>query len=140
MRVIAREPHGAFVAIPRVSPDGTRIVATRFDGQRFRIVLVDARDGRLLATLPTDDEPVHDASWVDDHRVVFLGGAPADAGFQVYDYDLDSGTHPEADGRTVPRLPAQRHRRADAALSQPRGLGAGRSTRSRCRRASRRRP
>ena len=91
MRVIAREPHGAFVAIPRVSPDGTRIVATRFDGQRFRIVLVDARDGRLLATLPTGDEPVHDASWVDDHRVVFLGGAPADAGFQVYDYDLDSG-------------------------------------------------
>ena len=91
IRMIAREPHGAFVAIPRVSPDGTRIVATRFDGHHFHIVLVDARDGRLLATLPTHDEPVHDASWVDDHRVVFLGGAPADAGFQVYDYDLDSG-------------------------------------------------
>src|SRR4051812_27501003 len=91
IRVIAREPHGAFIAIPRVSPDGTRIVATRFDGHRFHIVLVDARDGRLLATLSTNNEPVHDASWVDDHRVVFLGGAPADAGFQVYDYDLDSG-------------------------------------------------
>jgi hypothetical protein len=91
VRTIAREPHGAFVAIPRVSPDGTRIVATRFDGHHFHIVLVDARDGRLLATLPTNAEPVHDASWVDDHRVVFLGGAPADAGFQVYDYDLDSG-------------------------------------------------
>ena len=91
IRMIAREPHGAFVAIPRVSPDGTRIVATRFDGHHFHIVLVDARDGRLLATLPTNNEPVHDASWVDDHRVVFLGGAPADAGFQVYDYDLDSG-------------------------------------------------
>src|SRR4029079_14641020 len=91
VRMIAREPHGAFVAIPRVSPDGTRIVATRFDGHRFHIVLIDARDGRLLVTLPTDDQPVHDASWVDDHRIVFLGGAPADAGFQVYDYDVDSG-------------------------------------------------
>ena len=49
VRVIAREPHGAFIASPRVSPDGTRIVASHFDGQRFRIVLLDARDGRLLA-------------------------------------------------------------------------------------------
>jgi len=91
VRVIAREPHGAFVANPRVSPDGKRIVASRFDGQRFRIVVLDARDGGLLATLPTDDEPVHDASWVDDHRVVFLRGAAADAGFQVHLCDLDSG-------------------------------------------------
>jgi hypothetical protein len=91
VRVIAQEPHGAFVANPRVSPDGTRVVATRFDGQRFRIVLLDARDGRLLATLPTGDNPVHDPSWVDDRRLVFLAGTPADAGFQVYDCDLDSG-------------------------------------------------
>ena len=74
VRVIAQEPHGAYIANPRVSPDGKRIVATRFDGQRFRIVLIDARDGRLLATLRTGDDPVHDASWVDDHRVVFLAG------------------------------------------------------------------
>jgi hypothetical protein len=91
VRVIAREPHGAFVANPRVSPDGARVVASHFDGQRFRIVLIDARDGHLLATLPTGEDPVHDASWVDDRRVVFLGGAPTDAGFQVYDFDLDSG-------------------------------------------------
>jgi hypothetical protein len=91
VRVIAQEPHGAFVANPRVSPDGTRVLVTRFDGQRFRIALLDARDGRLLETLPTGDDPVHDASWVDDRRIVFLGGAPSDAGFQVYDCDLDSG-------------------------------------------------
>ncbi len=91
VRVIAREPHGAFVANPRVSPDGTRVVATRFDGQRFRISVIDARDGRLLTTLKTGDDPVHDPSWIDDHRVVFLAGAAADAGFQVYECDLDSG-------------------------------------------------
>jgi len=114
IRVIAQEPHGAFVANPRVSPDGTRVVATRFDGNRFRIVLLDARDGRLLTTLPTGDDPVHDASWVDDRRIVFLSGAAADAGFQVYDDQVDSGrvaklTHAPflafqpsaADGRTL---------------------------------------
>ena len=41
--MIAHEPHGAYIANPRFSPDGTRIVATRFDGQRFRIVVLDAR-------------------------------------------------------------------------------------------------
>jgi hypothetical protein len=41
--------------------------------------------------LRTGDDPVHDASWVDDHRVVFLAGSAADAGFQVYEGDLDSG-------------------------------------------------
>jgi hypothetical protein len=95
VRVIAREPHGAFVASPRFSPDGTRIVASRFDGERFRIVVLAARDGGLLATLPRDDDPVHDPvhdpSWVDDRRVVFLAGTQADPGFQVYACDLDSG-------------------------------------------------
>ena len=91
VRVIAREPHGAFIANPRVSPDGKRIVATRFDGQRFRVAVIDAHDGRLLSTLRTGDDPVHDASWVDDRRVVFLAGSASDAGFQVYDCDLDSG-------------------------------------------------
>ena len=137
--MIAREPHGAFIAIPRVSPDGTRIVATRFDGHHFHIVLVDARDGRLLATLPTNNEAVHDASWVDDHRVVFLGGAPADAGFQVYDYDLDTGK--------IRKLTRRRSSRSSPAPSAGRPCasstaraGSGRSTRSRCRRARRRRP
>jgi Tol biopolymer transport system component len=91
VRVIAQEPHGAYIANPRYAPDGRRVVATRFDGQNFRIVLLNARDGGLLATLPTGDDPVHDASWVDDHRIVFLAGAAGDAGFQVYDFDLDSG-------------------------------------------------
>jgi len=91
VRVIAHEPHGAFVAGPRFSPDGTRVVASRFDGQRFRIVVLDPRDGALLATLPTAEDPVHDPSWIDDRRVVFLAGGLADPGFQVYACDLDSG-------------------------------------------------
>ena len=45
MRVIAHETHGAYIANPRFSPDGTRSVATRFDGLRFRIVVLDPADG-----------------------------------------------------------------------------------------------
>jgi Tol biopolymer transport system component len=91
MRVIAHETHGAYIANPRFSPDGTRVVATRFDGLRFRIVVIDPADGRLLSTLATGDDLVSDPSWVDDGQVIYLGGAPGDAGFQVYGYELASG-------------------------------------------------
>ena len=91
VRVIAHEPHGAYIANPRFSPDGTRLVATRFDGLRFRIVVLDPSDGKLLATLATGDDLVSDPSWIDDRRVIYLGGAPADAGFQVYGYELATG-------------------------------------------------
>ena len=55
-----------------LQPDGTRVVATRFDGLRFRIVVLDPADGRLLSTLATGDDLVTDASWVDDRRVIGL--------------------------------------------------------------------
>ena len=53
--------------------------------------MIDARDGRLLSTLPTGDDPVHDS--VVDRRPPrrVPRRAAADAGFQVYAYDLDSG-------------------------------------------------
>ena len=123
MRVIAHETHGAYIANPRFSPDGTRVVATRFDGLRFRIVVLDPADGRLLSTLATGDDLVSDPSWVDDRRVIYLGGAPSDAGFQVYGYELATGPDRQADAGPLPRVPARRHRRADAAVPEPRGLG-----------------
>ncbi len=91
VRVIAHEPHGAYIANPRFSPDGTRLVATRFDGIRFRIVVLDPADGKLLSTLTTGDDPVADPSWIDDQRVIYLGGAPSDSGFQVYAHELATG-------------------------------------------------
>ncbi len=66
-------------------------MATRFDGTEFRIAVLDARDGRLLTTISPAGQPVHDASWVDDRRIVYLGGARADIGFQVYLHDLVTG-------------------------------------------------
>jgi hypothetical protein len=113
VRVLATETPGAFVAQPRVSPDGTRIVAMTFDGRRFGLALLDAATGRRLQALPTGALLVDDPSWVDDDRVVFLGSPSAEAGFQVYLLDLRDGrttqlSHapylafaPRASGRSV---------------------------------------
>jgi hypothetical protein len=90
IRVLSVEPQGAYVSHPRVSPDGKRIVATRFDGQRFGLALYDAASGRRTAVLATGDGPVHDPSWVDQNRIVYLGGSATNAGFQVYVRDLQT--------------------------------------------------
>jgi len=91
-RVLAVEPHGAFVSQPRYSPDGKSVLASEFDGARFQIVVFDATTGRRTGVLATGNQIVHDPSWIDGHRVVYLGAEPRDAGFQVYTYDLTTGT------------------------------------------------
>jgi hypothetical protein len=92
LRVLARQPAGAFVAQPRHSPDGRRLVATVFQGGRFGITVFDAATGRRLAQVPTGGALVHDASWADDHRIVYLGAPGKDTGFQVFVHDLVSGS------------------------------------------------
>ncbi len=88
VRVLAAQAHGAYVAHPRFSPDGTRVVALQFDGSRFRIALFDALSGKSLGALPTGDGPVHDPSWIDDNRVLYLASSATSAGFQVYVQDV----------------------------------------------------
>ncbi|HTA21389.1 MAG TPA: hypothetical protein VK989_18985, partial [Polyangia bacterium] len=92
VRVLAAQPPGAYVAQPRVSPDGTKVVATIFDGGRFGLALFDAATGRRLQTLPTGALLVHDASWADDERIVYLGGAEGGGGFQIQLLDLRDGS------------------------------------------------
>jgi Tol biopolymer transport system component len=91
VRVLAPQPPGTYVAQPRVSPDGKRIVVTTFDGRGFGLALLDAT-GRRLRALPTGRLLVDDPSWVDDERLVFLGSPSADAGFQVHLLDLRDGS------------------------------------------------
>jgi hypothetical protein len=76
---------------PRYSPDGRRLVATGFDGQHFSVGVWAAADGRVLSSVPTAGGPTFDPSWIDDHRIVFLGSAPGSVGFQIYLWDLDTG-------------------------------------------------
>ncbi|HEX3697877.1 MAG TPA: hypothetical protein VH374_21060 [Polyangia bacterium] len=89
-RVLFTEPSGTYLSNPRFSPDGKRLVATEADHQHFRLRLFDAASGQPQATLPTADAPVHDPSWADDQRILYLGPAPTTAGFQVYVHDLAS--------------------------------------------------
>lgn len=113
VRVLAPQPSRGYVAGPRFSPDGRRLTATIYDGARFAIAVLDAVTGARLATLPTGGGPVHEASWADDHRVVYLGTSPDDWRFQVYVHDLATGGtqkvtqapylafEPQAAGRTL---------------------------------------
>ena len=91
VRVLAVQPHGAYVAQPRFSPDGTRIAAMVFDGARFGITVFDAATGGRRAVLPTGGGPVHEPAWADDQRIVYLGTSAADWRFQVYLHDLERG-------------------------------------------------
>jgi Tol biopolymer transport system component len=88
LRVLDAQPHGAFVAQPRVSPDGATLVLTTFDGRGFGLALHDAATGRRLRRLPTGALLASDASWTDDGRLVFLGSAKSEGGFQVHVFDL----------------------------------------------------
>ncbi|HVR64056.1 MAG TPA: hypothetical protein VMU50_19290, partial [Polyangia bacterium] len=88
VRVLRASEPGHYISNPRFSPDGARVVATDSGPHRFLIQVLDAASGRLLQTLPTGDAPVHDPSWVDDQRIIYLGPASGSAGFQVYRHDL----------------------------------------------------
>ena len=92
VRVLAPQPPRGYVAGPSFSPDGRRLAATLFDGTRFGIVVLDATTGATLARLPTGGGPVHEASWADDHRIVYVGTSPDDWRFQVYVHDLTTGS------------------------------------------------
>lgn len=71
------------------SPDGTRVAAAVFDGQRFVVRILAARSGRTLAEVSVTGA-VYDPSWVDDGRLVLL--AEQDGRFQVHLYDIAAGT------------------------------------------------
>ena len=91
LRVLAEQPPGAFVSLPRYAPDGQRIVATVFDGTSFSIRIFDAHTGAVLAHVTDGREAVHDASWADATHVVYLRSDVSENGFQVYLADLGSG-------------------------------------------------
>ncbi|MEO8214065.1 MAG: hypothetical protein ABI560_12765, partial [Myxococcales bacterium] len=106
VRMLAPQVPGAFIGQPRVSPDGKRVVATQFDGTRFRIVVYDAVTGALLTVVAGGGSPaaeghgpmrgqiqgqVNDPSWIDDQRILFLGTELTDAGFQLYVHQLNGG-------------------------------------------------
>lgn len=91
VRVVAALPPGSYVAAPRVSPDGRRVVATVYDGRTFQIVVFDARTGARLTTVPGTGMSVHEAAWADDHRIVYVGTSADDWRFQVFLHDLSGG-------------------------------------------------
>ena len=99
VRVLNAENHGGYVSEPRYSPDGTRLLASRFDGASFRIALFDAASGRPIQTVATVNGPVQDPAWIDDRNIAYLAtndqnaAVGRDIGFQVYQNDLVTGAN-----------------------------------------------
>lgn len=95
---------------PRVSPDGKRLAASVFDGQSFRIMLFDAKDGRRIGELPHGPAEIADVgaeptvtvpprktdawemdpSWQDDGHLVYA--AESEGRLQIFRADLGAQT------------------------------------------------
>jgi len=89
-RVIAPAP-GRFVRRVAPSPRGDRLAISRWNGQRFEIAVVDAADGREHAAIAAGiGQPVYDASWIDDQRLLYLSTVAGR--FQATVLDLPSLT------------------------------------------------
>jgi hypothetical protein len=91
--VLVAAPAGAFVALPRYSADGQRLVASVFESGAFWIRVYDARSGQALATVGDGHSPVYDGSFADPDasQVVYLAADVPGAGFQVHLADLGTG-------------------------------------------------
>ena len=121
VRVLAAQPPGAFVSLPRYAPDGQRLVAMVFDGTSFSIRIFDARTGAVLAHVTDGRDAVHDASWADATHVVYLRSDSSDGGFPGLPGRYRQWTVAPAHPRSLPRFRATGGGRA-AAVSQPRRL------------------
>lgn len=82
-----RAPPGVYLSSPALSPDGRRLVVNVFE-QAHRLAIFDAESGARLRTLALPGQPVVDAIFVDDDRLLFL--APHDGRFQVFIYTLST--------------------------------------------------
>lgn len=85
---------------PRVSPDGTRLAVTLFDGRDFKLGIYGAKDGRLVdevARRPRaeGESPSAkterwelDPAWLDDRHLVYA--SESEGRMQVFRADLDA--------------------------------------------------
>lgn len=88
-RIIRTAEGRNYFDLPRPSPDGRRLAVSLFNGERFVIALLGADSGRTEVEVPYGGT-VHDPSWIDDNRLLFLG--EHEGRFQVHVYKIKEGT------------------------------------------------
>lgn len=86
----AVEPH-TYAIDPQVSPDGKRVLATVFHGEKAQLEVLDRNTGASLSVIPGPSGPTTEGRWLDDGRVTFV----ADDGgkLQVFVADLSAGAY-----------------------------------------------
>jgi hypothetical protein len=85
MRTIVDLPR-TYLVDPRVSPDGTKIVATIFEGAESRVAVFDRATGKRLSMVPSPEGAATEARWVNDQRVTFV--APHEGKLQAFLADI----------------------------------------------------
>ncbi len=88
-RILRQAEGREYFDLPTPSPNGRRLASALFDGERFVIAILDASSGRTETLVPYAGA-VHDPSWIDDNRVLFL--AEHQGRFQVHVYNLEQKT------------------------------------------------
>lgn len=90
VRTLGDAPPHTYVVDPQVSPDGKRVLATVFRGEKAQLEVLD-RSGATLATTPAPSGPTTEGRWIDDGRITFVGD---DGGrLQVFLADLSAGAY-----------------------------------------------
>ncbi|MBA2663314.1 MAG: hypothetical protein H0U74_13585 [Bradymonadaceae bacterium] len=82
-------PAGAYVAFPRVSPDGSRIAAVVLEGAQAGLWVFSAATGAVLARLGDAGDIHREPSWLDNEHL--LVSAEVDGRFQVFAYHSGGG-------------------------------------------------
>lgn len=80
-RTVVDMAPGTYVLGAQISTDGTRLVASVWDGAALVAWVLDAATGARLVELRGPGTPIWDASFTDDGRVMYLG--VVDGRFQV---------------------------------------------------------
>jgi len=90
VRTLGEVAPRTYVIDPQVSPDGKRVLATVFHGERAQLEIFD-RNGALLSVVPGPSGPTTEGRWIDDGKVSFVAD---DAGrLQVFAADLAAGAY-----------------------------------------------
>ncbi|MEO7731738.1 MAG: hypothetical protein ABIY55_12250 [Kofleriaceae bacterium] len=91
-RVLVDVAPGTYVLGAQASIDGTRLIASVWDGSAFVAWILDAATGARVSELRGAGTPIWDASFTDENRPMYLG--EVDGRFQVF-----------VDGRAISDVP-----------------------------------
>ncbi len=88
VRVVVKAPLHTYFLAPRVSPDGTKLIAAKLQRARYQVVVLDAQSGQELWH-SDPSTTAYTPSWIDNESFVYV--AEKAHRFQVFQSSLQAG-------------------------------------------------